>query len=87
MYYTIDRFEDNGWAVLESPDSETFNVPRGWVPEDASEGDVLSVDVASKGVASHISFTVDAAETDKRKEDARERRERLPKGPTGDIEL
>ena len=34
-------------------------------------------------MASRISFTVDAAETDKRKEDARERRERLPKGPTG----
>ena len=28
MHYAIDRFEDNGWAVLEREDGETFNVLR-----------------------------------------------------------
>lgn len=87
MHYAIDRFEDNAWAVLEQSDGETFNVPKEWLPEDAREGDVLNVDAASKGAASRLSFTVDAAETDKRREDAAEHRERLPRGPEGDLEL
>ena len=87
MHFTIERFEDKGWVVLERPDGELFNAPRTWLPEDAREGDVLKVNAASKGKASRVSFTVDAAETAKKREAARERREHLPKGPEGNIEL
>ena len=85
--YILNRFEDNSWTVLERPDGELFNAPREWLPEEAREGDVLKVDAASKGRASRVSFTIDATETAKRREAARERREHLPKGPEGDIEL
>ncbi len=87
MHFIIERFEDNGWAVLERPDGELFNAPREWLPEEAREGDGLNVDAVSKGKASRVSFTVDTTETAKRRETARERREHLPKGPKGDIEL
>ena len=33
MNYVIDRFEDNGWTVLERSDGETFNVPKEWLPK------------------------------------------------------
>ena len=87
LHYAIDRFEDNGWAVLERPDGETFNVPREWLPEDAEEGDVLSVDAASEGKASRLSFTVDATERERRLEEVRELRKSRPVAPEGDIEL
>ena len=87
MHFIIERFEDNGWAVLERPGGELFNTPSEWLPKEALEGDVLRVDTASKGKASRVSFTVDAAETTRRKEEVRELRESLPKGPGGDLEL
>ncbi|MEW5867531.1 MAG: DUF3006 domain-containing protein [Bacillota bacterium] len=37
----IDRFEGD-WAVLEL-ERVTFQVPRGLVPEEAREGDVLEI--------------------------------------------
>ena len=45
MRVQIDRFEDNGWAVLLlSPDGRrAFNVPRELLPEGASAGDVFRV--------------------------------------------
>jgi Protein of unknown function (DUF3006) len=41
----IDRFEDNGWAVLLLyPDGKrSFDAPRELLPEGASQGDVLEV--------------------------------------------
>jgi len=41
----IDRFEDNGWAVLLLyPDGErSFDAPRELLPEGASPGDVFEV--------------------------------------------
>ena len=86
-HYTIDRFEDNGWAVLERPDGQTFNVPREWVPEDANEGDVLRLELATQSEASRLLLVVDRAEGHQRRENAEERRARLPKGPEGDLEL
>ena len=86
-HFLLERFEDNGWAVLERPDGELFNAPREWLPEEAREGDVLKVDAVSKSKASRVSFSIDATETAERREAARERRDSLPKGPEGDIEL
>ena len=45
MRVQIDRFEDNGWAVLlPYPDGRTsFDVPRELLPEEVSAGDVFEV--------------------------------------------
>ncbi len=45
MRVQIDRFEDNGWAVLLLyPDGErSFDAPRELLPEGASPGDVFEV--------------------------------------------
>ncbi len=45
MRVQIDRFEDNGWAVLlPYPDGgRSFDVPRELLPEAAAAGDVFEV--------------------------------------------
>jgi hypothetical protein len=45
MQVQIDRFEDNGWAVLlVYPDGKrSFDVPRELLPDGASAGDVFEV--------------------------------------------
>ena len=45
MRVQIDRFEDNGWAVLVIyPEGRTtFDVPRELLPEEVSAGDVFEV--------------------------------------------
>ena len=45
MRVQIDRFEDNGWAVLLLyPDGQrSFDVPRELLPEEVSAGDVFEV--------------------------------------------
>lgn len=45
MRVQIDRFEDNGWAVLLLyPDGRrSFDLPRDLLPEDAGPGDVFEV--------------------------------------------
>lgn len=45
MRVQLDRFEDNGWAVLLNyPNGDTtFDVPRQSLPEDAAPGDVFRV--------------------------------------------
>ena len=41
--YGVDRIEDGGWVVLEDGAARTFTVPRGWLPAEVREGDVVSV--------------------------------------------
>jgi hypothetical protein len=45
MRVQVDRFEDNGWAVLLLyPDGRrSFDAPRELLPEGASQGDVFEV--------------------------------------------
>ena len=38
MPFTLDRFEDNGLAVLETDDGDPVVVPRAQVPPEAREG-------------------------------------------------
>ncbi len=44
MRVQLDRFEDNGWAVLMPypAGDKTFDVPREALPEGAAPGDVLT---------------------------------------------
>lgn len=84
---TIDRFEDNGWAVLERKDGETFNVPCDWLPTGTEEGDVLSLELSAEAKVSTVNFDIDDEATAWRRKEAKELRSSLPQAPKGDIEL
>ena len=88
MRYTIDRFEDGGWAVLEDDQQRRMTVPRAWLPITAREGDVVltSEDNPSPTVK-YLRLEVDTAARATRLEDARELRDRLPRGPRGDVSV
>lgn len=40
--FIIDRFEGQ-WAIIETDDRKTFNLPRSILPRDAKEGDVITL--------------------------------------------
>ncbi len=71
QYVTIDRFE-GALAVLEDEDGGTRAVPREALPANAAESDVL---FEENGV-----FTPDPAETERRREAARQLMARLRRG-------
>ena len=94
--YVLDRFEDGDLAVLEDETGHTFNVPRFWLPSDLKEGDVVVVEqqeLVSEDEADFavgyrgLDIYVDPDATAARREHARDRRDRLPKGPSGDLKL
>lgn len=87
MPYTIDRLEDNGWTVLEREDGLTFNVPSDWLPDEAQDGHVLTLEADTESKESRLRFVIDEEASARRREDAKARWEGLPKGPEGDIEL
>ena len=47
MKFTIDRFEGD-FAVLETADLSTVNIPRNVLPIEAAEGDIVSI-IIEKG--------------------------------------
>jgi len=57
--FIIDRFEGS-WAVIETDDGKTFNLPRSILPCDAKEGDVIT-----------LTTSIDRETTQKRREKAR----------------
>lgn len=91
--YALDRFEDDGWAVLEDEQGASFRVPRAWLPNGAQEGDVLRLEprpVAPPGVGDRVRelrMVVDEMETRRRRDEAQTLWESLPRGPEGDLEL
>ena len=68
MTMIIDRFEGE-YAVLELRDETGEilykNLPAGWLPDDAAEGDVL--------VKTAEGYAIDTAETEKRRAAAAEK--------------
>jgi hypothetical protein len=92
-FWTIDRFEEDEWAVLESDDGESMSVPAYWLPSAAREGQVLRLEhgaedgprVEPKSV--QLRFSLDEAETERRRAQVEEIRRSLPPGPEGDIDL
>jgi hypothetical protein len=94
LYYIIDRFEGNDWAVLEGPNGRTFDVPRFWLPDAAREGDVLRLETSGEfdeleadPSSSELYFSIDEAEAQRRLERVEDIRSRLKRGPAGDIDL
>ena len=45
MRVQLDRFEDNGWAIMLNypAGNKTFDLPREALPKDATPGDVFDV--------------------------------------------
>ena len=86
--YTIDRFEAGDRVVLEDERTQTFPVPRDWLPIGVREGDVLvTADVESVRERRVIRFEIDAAARQQRLDEATRVRRELPRGPKGDISL
>ncbi len=46
----IDRFEGD-WAIIETENRHTFNLPRSILPPEVKEGDVISLQVGIDLVA------------------------------------
>lgn len=86
--WIVDRFEER-LAVLEShTGTSELRVPRPWLPRNTQEGDVLRLQRSAIEDESHVTFSRDQAETERRRRDMRERAARLRKrDPGGDIKL
>lgn len=84
--YVVDALEHPDLATLEGPDGGSLAVPRSWLPAHAREGDVLRT-LANAGADAVVRFEVDAAATEERRRALQERRDGLPSGPSGDLEL
>lgn len=86
--YTIDRFENSAWAVLEDEDGKTFLMPRRWLPKDAREGDVVIEKAPPPDNETvFLTFQLDHAATEERLARAKAQREQLAPGPPGDLKL
>jgi hypothetical protein len=86
--YTIDRFEGEEWAVLEDDQARTFRFPRGRLPADAHEGDVLNASAElTEPTSQSVDVELDPAARQDRMDRAARRRAQLPRGPKGDIAL
>lgn len=81
--YVLDRFEDNGWAVLEREAGVTFDFPKASLPTDTQQGDVLVFKRFKDGTL--LVYRDEAAEARRRQEIMR-LRERIPRVPDGDVE-
>jgi len=87
MPFTIDRFEDNDLAVLETDDGVSVNVPRSHIPPEAKEGDVL-VELNGTELDGEVRYAVDFELTEQRKHESDRLRARIPMLPEeGDLEL
>ncbi len=85
--WILERFEDNGVAVLEKDDGTTFDVPMEWLPQEAQEGHVLSLELSGDEEKSTLTFTVQEEATAQRLEEAKALRGSLAQAPEGDIDL
>jgi hypothetical protein len=87
--YTVDRFEDAAWVILEDDDSRTFRIPTSWAPAGAKEGDVLSlvVDRSRSASGAVLNIAIDQEATDRRRREVDELRRNLPRAPKGDFSL
>jgi hypothetical protein len=50
--FIIDRLEGQ-WAVIEY-ERKTFNIPKNLLPDDAQEGDVITIDISLNKEATEV---------------------------------
>lgn len=83
----VDRLEAD-LVVVELDDGRTLDLPRWMLPPELHEGDVIAVRAEAAGDDWRVLARVDAAETSRRRSDAREAITRLrARDPGGDISL
>ena len=80
-HYVVDQLEGE-IAVLETPERERLELPRGELPEDAEEGSML---VRHEDDEGNSSFTVDHEAGTERQGELEALRASLPKAPEGDL--
>ena len=86
--YTIDRIEEQAWAVLEAEPGQTFAIPLSWLPARAAEGDVVAVwRKAEEPEMLLLTLKIDPAARAQRLKQAQAQHARLPRGPQGDLAL
>ena len=86
MPLVIDRFEDNGLAVLETDTGAFVVVSRAVVPPEAKEGDVL-LELNGGPVDGPLRYAVDFKATERRKREVAALRASLPAAEEGDLDL
>lgn len=87
-HYIIDRFEGTDWAVLEDEQERTFLVPKRWLPTNAREGDVVRETEQSPDTDTiSLRLQLDQGARDEYVARMQQKRDRLPKGPPGDVKL
>jgi hypothetical protein len=85
--YVVDALESRELASLESDGGVRVVVPRAWLPVGAREGHVLTVERSEGNGRTTLLVEVDEGATEARRAAMRERREGIPKGPAGDLDL
>jgi hypothetical protein len=88
--YVVDRIEEGTWVILEDTQGRTFEVPRAWFAGRIREGDVVRVTSEAFGDGpgqTRLLLELDEEERQRRIGEAEKIRERLPRGPSGDIQL
>ena len=80
MHYVVDKIVDGKTVVLESltDDEPGAVIPISWAPEGLREGDVVSIQDV---------LVVDPDLTSARLDQARRKREQLPKSSRGNLSL
>jgi hypothetical protein len=88
LLYTVDRREGT-WVVLEDESGSTFQVPMVWLPAEAREGDVVRVTAQPDSTRSAPIWLFELAPElrEARRRDATMQRQKLPRGPEGDLSL
>ena len=86
MPYTLDRFEDNDLAVLETDDGTTLDVPRIQIPPEAHEGDVL-VELPENELGGEVKYAVDFDATEQKRREVSDLRASIATVEDGDLEL
>ena len=74
---TIDRVDDNGWAVLEYGPNDTWPVPVRWLPDAATEGTVLRLIRTAGADETRVQFVIDTATETIRRTRVRRKLDRL----------
>jgi hypothetical protein len=86
--YIVDRIEDRVWAILEDGDGPTITIPRAWLPQRAREGDVVRLSTETVSDNERVlRFVLDSEERERRIGEITALRDRLTRGPSGDISL
>jgi hypothetical protein len=86
--FVVDRIEDGEIAVLEDEEGRTFPVPRAWLPGGIREGDVVRLALENDDRDERVlRFTLDPEVRERRREEILALRQRLTRGPGGDISL